>query len=198
MRKAILHLKKADPKMKALIEQVGPCRIDYREPVFETLVRSIVFQQLSGKAAGTIFNRFLAALDPLFGCCPEEVLRLTQEQMRELGLSNQKASYIRDLAERTTSGEIQFETLPALSDEEIIEHLTRVKGVGVWTVQMFLLFALQRPDVWPTNDLGVRAGLKKTYDLPELPKPPEMEALAKAWRPYRSYASWYLWRATEL
>ena len=197
MRKAILHLKKSDAKLKALIERIGPYRMDYRDPVFESLARSIVFQQLSGKAAGTIFNRLVAALDPVHGCCPDEILRQTPEQLRALGLSGQKAAYLRDLAEHTVNGVIQFDGLDDLPDEEIIARLTKVKGVGVWTVQMFLMFALRRPDVWATNDLGIRAGLKKLYDLPELPKPREMEEMAAPWRPYRSVASWYLWRSLD-
>lgn len=197
MRKAITHLKKADPRLKKLIEKVGPYRMEYGEPVFESLARSIVFQQLSGKAAGTIYSRLLAALDPEHGCCPAEILRQSPEQLRALGLSNQKAAYLRDLAQHTTNGVIQFEGLAELPDEEIIARLTTVKGVGVWTAQMFLMFALRRPDIFATGDLGIRAGVKKLYDLPELPKPQEMERLAAPWRPYRSVASWYLWRSLD-
>jgi DNA-3-methyladenine glycosylase II len=196
MRKAINHLKRADPVLAAIIEKTGPYRMQYREPVFQTLVRSIVYQQLSGKAAMTIFNR-LAEGAKVVPMTPEAILKLRPQKMRTLGLSKQKIVYIRELARLTRDGEIQFERLPEMEDEAIIETLTRVKGVGVWTVQMFLMFALQRPNVLPVGDLGVRAAMKKAYGLPELPKPEEMERIAEAWHPYRSFASWYLWRSLE-
>jgi DNA-3-methyladenine glycosylase II len=196
MRKAINHLKKTDPVMAAIIDRAGPYKMQYREPVFQTLVRSIVYQQLSGKAATTIFNRLAAAanVNPM---TPEAILKLRPQKMRALGLSKQKTVYIRELARLTRDGNIQFERLPEMEDAAIIETLTRVKGVGVWTVQMFLMFALQRPNVLPVGDLGVRAAMKKAYGLAELPKPEEMERIAAAWHPYRSIASWYLWRSLE-
>jgi DNA-3-methyladenine glycosylase II len=189
-------LKKADPVLAAIIERVGPYKIEYREPVFQTLVRSIVYQQLNGKAALTIFNRLAEAAkaDPL---TPESILRLRPARMRTLGLSKQKLTYIRELARLTRSGELKFELFHALEDAHVIEHLTRVKGVGVWTAHMFLIFALRRPDVLPTGDFGVRAAMKKAYNLSEMPKPAEMERIAAAWRPYSSVASWYLWRSLE-
>jgi DNA-3-methyladenine glycosylase II len=196
MKRAINHLKKADPVLAAIIERVGPYRIDYREPIFQTLVRSIVYQQLNGKAALTIFNRLAAAAkaDPL---TPESILRLRPARMRALGLSKQKLTYIRELARFTKSGEINFDLYPTLEDAHVVEHLTRVKGVGVWTAHMFLIFALRRPDVLPTGDFGVRAAIKKAYNLPAMPTPAEMERIAAAWRPYCSVASWYLWRSLE-
>ena len=196
MRKAINHLKKADPVMAAIISKAGPYRMQYREPVFQTVVRSIVYQQLSGKAALTIFNRLAAAakVNPM---TPEAILKLRPQKMRTLGLSKQKIVYVRELARLTRDGDIRFEGLPDMNDAAIIETLTRVKGVGVWTVQMFLMFALQRPNVLPVGDLGVRAAMKKAYGLAELPKPEEMERIAAAWHPYRSIASWYLWRSLE-
>ncbi|MBZ5604961.1 MAG: DNA-3-methyladenine glycosylase [Acidobacteriia bacterium] len=196
MRKALNHLKKADPVLGSIIERVGPYKIQYREPVFQTLVRSIVYQQLHGKAAATIFGRLAAAakVDPL---TPESILKLRPARMRALGLSNQKMTYIRELAKLTRAGEIDFGRFLTLEDVEVIEHLTRCKGVGVWTVHMFLIFALRRPDVLPTGDLGIRAAMKKAYDLPELPKPEEMHRIAASWRPYCSVASWYLWRSLD-
>lgn len=196
MRKALNHLKKFDPVMGAIIERVGGYRIVYREPVFQTLVRSIVYQQLHGKAASTIFGRLQAAAktDPL---TPESILKLRPVRMRALGLSPQKMKYIRELARMTRDGEIDFERCGSLGDVEVIEHLTRVKGVGVWTVHMFLIFALRRPDVLPTGDLGIRAAIKKAYGLENLPKPEEMEKIASAWRPYCSVACWYLWRSLD-
>ena len=196
MRKAIIHLKKADPVLAAIIKKAGPYRAKCMEPVFQTLVRSIVYQQLSGKAAMTIFNRLAEAAEvtPL---TPEAILKMRPQKMRKLGLSKQKTIYIRELAKLTRDGDIQFERLPEMEDAAIIETLTRVKGVGVWTVQMFLMFALQRPNVLPVGDLGVRAAMKKAYGLAELPKPQEMESIAAAWHPYRSIASWYMWRSLE-
>jgi DNA-3-methyladenine glycosylase II len=195
MRKAILHLKRADPVMAAIISRTGPYKIQYREPNFQTLVRSIVYQQLSGKAALTIFNRLLAAAgDPL---TPERILKLRPSRMRTLGLSKQKLTYIRELARLTRDGDVDFARLPELEDKAIVEQLTRVKGVGVWTVHMFLIFALRRPNVLPTGDLGVRAAMKKSYGLQQLPKPAEMEQIAQPWHPYCSVATWYLWRSLE-
>ena len=196
MRKAINHLKKADPVMAAIIAKAGPYRVGYTDPVFQTLVRSIVYQQLNGKAALTIFNRLAAAVK-VSPMTPEAVLQLRPQKMRTVGLSKQKTLYIRELARLTRDGAIQFERLPEMEDAAIIETLTRVKGVGVWTVQMFLMFALQRPNVLPVGDLGVRAAMKKAYGLAELPKPQEMERIAAAWHPYCSIASWYLWRSLE-
>jgi DNA-3-methyladenine glycosylase II len=196
MRKAINHLKKADPVMAAIIAKAGPYRAARTDPVFQTLVRSIVYQQLHGKAALTIFNRLAEAVK-VKPMTPEAVLKLRPQKMRAVGLSKQKTLYIRELARLTRDGSIQFERLPEMEDAAVIETLTRVKGVGVWTVQMFLMFALQRPNVLPVGDLGVRAAMKKAYGLAELPKPQEMERIAEAWHPYRSVASWYLWRSLE-
>ncbi len=196
MRKAIVHLKKADPVLRAIIERAGPYRIEYREPVFETLVRSIVYQQLSGRVASLIFGRLAGAI-PESPITPQGVMRLTPRKMRALGLSKQKTVYIRDLAKRTIAGQIDFDACLGLADGELIERLTVVKGIGVWTVQMFLMFALRRTDVLPVGDLGVRAAMQRAYGLAELPKPAEMQRIAEPWKPYCSVASWYLWRSLE-
>jgi DNA-3-methyladenine glycosylase II len=196
MRKAIIHLKKSDPLLAAVIDRVGPCRIEYREAEFSTLVRSIVYQQLSGKVAAVIFERFLQLL-PRRKLTPGAVLRLSIADLRSAGLSNAKAAYILDLAEKTLARSIKFHELPALSDDEVIASLTQVKGVGVWTAHMFLIFALQRPDVLPVGDLGVRSAIKKVYGLEALPVPAEVERIAAAWRPYCSIAAWYLWRSLD-
>jgi DNA-3-methyladenine glycosylase II len=196
MKRAVTHLKTADPVLGALIDRVGSCKIEYREPVFQTLVRSIVYQQLHGKAALTIYTRLAdaAKADPL---TPESILHLRPARMRAAGLSAQKLTYIRELARMTRDGHVNFDLCSNMDDAEVVEHLTRVKGIGVWTAHMFLIFALRRPDVLPTGDLGVRAGMKKIYGLAELPKPDEMERIALAWRPYCSIASWYLWRSLD-
>jgi DNA-3-methyladenine glycosylase II len=196
MRKAIVHLKKSDPVMRAIIERVGAYKIQHREPTFETLVRSIVYQQLSGKVASVILARLVAML-PEGKITPDAILKLRPARMRKAGLSKQKIAYIRDLARKTNQGHIKFETLPDLPDHEVIEHLTQVKGIGVWTAHMFLIFALRRPDVLATGDLGVRVAIRKAYELEELPAPKQIEELAAAWRPYASVAVWYLWRSLD-
>jgi DNA-3-methyladenine glycosylase II len=196
MRHAILHLKNADPVMAGIIDRVGPYRMEFREPAFETLVRSIVYQQLSGRVAVRIFER-VRGLVPEGRLTPPAVLALTVEQMRGAGLSGQKTAYIRDLAARTFAGEVDFTVLPGMGDDEVIEVLTRVKGVGVWTAHMFLIFALQRPNVLPVGDLGVRTAMRKAYRMRALPKPARMEKIAKAWRPWCSVASWFLWRSLD-
>lgn len=219
MRKAILHLKKSDPVLRAIIEQVGPCRMEFSEPTFHSLAEAIIYQQLNGKAAATIFKRFAALVgDPL---TPEGILKITPEQMRSAGLSKQKSSYLIDMAERAHSGELDFSRLADMSDDEVIEHLTQVKGVGVWTAHMFLMFTLQRPDVLPTGDFGIRMAMFKHYldhkratqtssrkngkpiTKPRkkkivLPKPEQMEKIARLWTPYRSIACWYLWRSLDV
>jgi DNA-3-methyladenine glycosylase II len=196
MRKAIIHLKKSDPVLRAIIERVGAYKIVHREPSFETLVRSIVYQQLSGKVASVIFAR-LAAMLPDGHVTPAAILKLTPARMRKAGLSKQKTAYIRDLARKTNKGHVKFEALPDLADHEVIEHLTQVKGIGVWTAHMFMIFALRRLDILATGDLGVRMAIRKAYQLEELPAPAQMETIAAAWRPYSSVAMWYLWRSLD-
>jgi DNA-3-methyladenine glycosylase II len=196
MKRALAHLKKSDPVMASIIQRIGPYQITYTEPIFQTLVRSIVYQQLSGKAAGTIYGRLAAAIKAT-PMTPEAILKLRPTRMRALGLSLQKTNYIRGLAKMTRDGAVDFEQCHAMDDVAIIEHLTAVKGVGVWTVQMFLMFALRRHNVLPTGDLGIRAAMKLAYDLPELPSPAEMAQIAAPWRPYCSVATWYLWRSLD-
>ena len=163
---------------------------------FCSLAEAIVYQQLNGKAAVTIFNRLVAlAGEPL---TPEGILKLSDEQLRSVGLSKQKSSYLKDLASKTAVGMLDFSRLPALSDDEVIEHLTQVKGIGVWTAHMFLIFSLRRPNVLPTGDYGVQVALKKHYRKRKLPKPKDMEKIARAWEPYRSVACWYMWRSLDI
>jgi DNA-3-methyladenine glycosylase II len=196
MRKAVQHLKKADPVLATIIERVGPYRMNYDEPAFASLAEAIVYQQLHGKAAATIFRRLtdLAGL-PLE---PEGILRLSEAQMRGAGLSKQKLSYLRDLAAKTQCGEVQFAHLPELPDEEVIKELTKVKGIGVWTAHMFLIFSLRRTNVLPTGDLGIQMAIRKHYRKRKLPKPGQMEKIARPWEPYRSVACWYLWRSLDI
>jgi DNA-3-methyladenine glycosylase II len=196
MRSALQHLKKSDPVMAAIIQRVGKFTLQYREPSFETLVRSIVYQQLSGRVASVIFARLHAAAGEE-RLTPAGIMKLRPEQMRKAGLSGQKTLYIRELAKHTRRGSVIFEDLPGFDDAGVIEHLTRVKGIGVWTAQMFLMFALRRPDVLPVADLGIRTAIKKAYELEDLPKPPDIEKIAAAWKPHSSIACWYLWRSLE-
>jgi DNA-3-methyladenine glycosylase II len=196
MRKAVNHLKKADPVLRAIIEQVGPCRMEFSEPEFCNLAEAIVYQQLNGKAAVTIFNRFVElAGDPL---TPEGILKLSDEQLRGVGLSKQKSAYLKDLSAKTAAGLLDFAKLPELSDEEVIKHLTQVKGIGEWTAHMFLMFSLGRPNVLPTGDYAVQVAIKKHYKKRKLPKPDVMEKIAKSWAPFRSVACWYMWRSLDI
>jgi len=195
MKEAIQHLHQNDPVLSEIIHRVGDYGIQFRDPGFETLVKSIVYQQLSGRVASVIFARLVkAAGGPL---THENILKMRPARMRAIGLSKQKTVYIRDLARLTRDGRVVFEELAALDDAAVIERLTQVKGIGVWTVHMFLIFALRRADVLPTGDLGIRNAMRKAYGMTELPTPTEMETLAKRWRPYCSVASWYLWRSLE-
>jgi DNA-3-methyladenine glycosylase II len=226
MRKALNHLKKSDPVMRAIIERIGPCRMRFGRAEFHSVAEAIVYQQLNGKAAVTIFNRFASlAGEPL---TPDGILKLSDEQMRGAGLSKQKSAYLKDLATKTAAGLLDFTRLPALPDAEVIEHLTQVKGIGVWTAQMFLMFTLKRENVLPTGDFGVRMAMYKHYlDVQrakatkkssagkksataktmktkkarkrkiKLPTPEQMEKIAKRWEPYRSVACWYLWQSLD-
>jgi DNA-3-methyladenine glycosylase II len=195
MKEAIHHLKRQDPVLSEIIDRVGDYRIQFRDPDFETLVKSIVFQQLSGRVASVIFGRLAKAAGGKI--TPLNILKLRPSRMRTLGLSTQKTAYIRDLARHTRDGHVVFEDLASLSDAEVIERLTQVKGIGVWTAHMFLIFALQRPDVFPIGDLGIRNAIRKAYNLAEMPVPPQLESMAERWKPYCSVASWYLWRSLE-
>jgi DNA-3-methyladenine glycosylase II len=196
MRKAVNHLKNCDAVLRAIIERVGPCRMEFSVPEFSSLAEAIVYQQLNGKAAVTIFKRFSdLAGDPL---TPEGILKLSDEQLRSVGLSKQKSSYLKDLAAKTASGLLNFNGLHELPDEEVIKHLTQVKGIGVWTAHMFLIFSLRRPNVLPTGDYGVQVAVKKHYRKRKLPKPKDMEKIARAWEPYRSVACWYMWRSLDI
>jgi DNA-3-methyladenine glycosylase II len=196
VRKAVNHLKKADPILAAIIEKVGPYRMEFGPAEFSSLAEAIVYQQLNGKAAVTIFKRFAAlAGEPL---TPEGILKLTDAQLRSVGLSKQKSSYLKDLSAKTASGLLDFACLAELPDEEVIQHLTQVKGIGVWTAHMFLMFSLRRPNVLPAGDYGVQMAIKKHYKKRKLPKPKDMEKIARAWEPYRSVACWYMWRSLDI
>jgi DNA-3-methyladenine glycosylase II len=195
MKKAIQHLKRSAPVLSAIIARVGDYTIRFREPDFESLVKSIVSQQLSGRVATVIFGRLADAVGGKITSA--NILKLRPSRMRTLGLSGSKTAYIRDLARHTRDGNVVFEELAGLPDEEVIARLTKVKGIGVWTVHMFLMFALRRTNVLPTGDLGIRNAVRKAYALEEMPTPKDVEAMAAKWHPYCTVASWYLWRSLE-
>jgi DNA-3-methyladenine glycosylase II len=195
MKEAIQHLKQSDPVLSGIIDRVGDYGIEFRDPDFETLVKSIVYQQLSGRVANVIFGRLVKAAGGKL--TPDSLLKLRPARMRSLGLSGQKTAYIRDLARHTRDGRVDFDGLWSLPDQAVIERLTEVKGIGEWTAHMFLIFALRRTDVLPLGDLGIRAAIRKAYGFAELPQPAEIETLAARWRPYCTVASWYLWRSLE-
>jgi DNA-3-methyladenine glycosylase II len=196
MQEALTHLANFDPVLASIIDRVGPPQIAYRDPTFEALARSIVFQQLSTKAARTIYGRLEEAAGGKI--TPESIQNVSLGEMRRAGLSKQKIGYIRDLAEHALSGKVDFAKLPAMGDEEVVAALTDIKGVGVWTAHMFLIFALRRPDVLAVGDLGVRTAIRRQYKKRVLPKPAHIEKLAMNWHPYCSMACWYLWRSLEL
>lgn len=196
MKRALTHLKSCDQVLASIITRVGPYKITYREPTFEALARAIVFQQLSGKAARTIYGRLEEAAGGAI--TPEAIQNLSVGEMRRAGLSRQKIGYIRDLAEHALSGKVDFPNLHKLSDEEVIAALTDIKGIGEWTAQMFLIFALRRPNVLAAGDLGVRTAVQRAYKKRKLPTPKQMEKVAENWHPYCSVACWYLWRSLEL
>lgn len=199
IEKAEKHLKNVEPKFAALIKKYGPCVLvdEERESnIYQALMRAILFQQLSGKAASTIQGR-LYALFPDHECPPADLLvNLTTEDFRAVGVSRQKAGYLLDLASKANTIPTPQE-LHQFTDEEIIDRLIPIKGVGRWTVEMLLMFTFGRMDVLPIDDMGVQEGFKRLFDLDHRPKKKEMEALAEFWRPYRSVGSWYMWRLCE-
>lgn len=198
-RRALRHLRRTDPVLAKLIAQVGRCgyqlRVDGAH--FDHLVRAIVYQQLAGKAAATIYGRVQA----LYGGRPPtaaELASTSAARLRRAGLSRQKLGYLKDLARRVATGRLALEALDSLPDEAVIEALTAIRGVGVWTAQMFLMSRLGRLDVLPVLDLGIQKGMRRAYALRGMPTPAQMVRIAAGWSPYRSVACWYLWRAAEL
>jgi DNA-3-methyladenine glycosylase II len=189
-------ISKADPEMSRLIKSVGPCLLELQpaQTVFESLLEAIVYQQLTARAAGTILGR----VKDLYGGSsptPAQILKTPDNRLRSAGLSRAKVLAARDLSEKIKNGTLPLITeLSGMTDEEIVEAFTSVRGIGEWTVQMFLIFKLGRPDVMPCKDYGVRKGFARVFDLDELPSPTEVLSRSECWRPYRTVASWYLWR----
>lgn len=194
---AIAHLQDADPVLGQIITGCGPCTLQPRDlDPLVMLCRSIVYQQLSGKAAGTIMRRFLGLYEP-DALTPEILLQTTADTLRGIGLSRQKITYLYDLAGKVQDGTLRLAALPTCSDAEVIQQLTHVKGIGRWTAEMFLIFALGRPDVFPVDDLGIRKAIQRAYGYKRMPAPGTMHRHARKWVPYRSLATWYLWRSLE-
>jgi O-6-methylguanine DNA methyltransferase len=198
---AVEALRASDAKLRRLIDRIGPCRMQLKTTpsIFAALAESIVYQQLNGKAAATIFARVRALFPRARGALSAaQVLGASETDLRGAGLSNAKYLALRDLAERTQAGSIpSLGQIQKLSDEDIIARLVEVRGIGRWTVEMLLMFRLGRPDVLPLDDFGVRKGYSIAFGMPELASKAELEARAERWRPYRTVASWYLWRATD-
>lgn len=199
-KQACKYVSTADKRLAEIIEIVGPCRLELMamHSCFETLLESIVYQQLTGKAAATILGRVKGLYKDQFPT-PAQVLKTSDEQFRAVGLSGAKTAAIKDLAEKTKDGLIpEIEALKKMSDDEIIRKLSAVRGIGEWTVQMLLIFRLGRPDVMPANDYGVRKGYAKVYKKKDLPTPKELLLASEKWKPFRTIASWYFWRSLEL
>lgn len=198
-RQAVRHLRRTDSRLAALIARIGPLRMNLRPAVspFEALLRAITYQQLSGKAAATIHGRLLDLFPE--GLVPESLLALPESALRGVGLSHNKLLAVRDLATKTLDGSVpDFTVMDALTDDEIIERLTVVRGIGRWSVEMLLMFTLGRPDVLPVDDLGIRKGFQLVYGMKRLPAAVTLRRAARLWKPFRSAASWYLWQALDL
>lgn len=198
---AVRHLSRVDPVLRTLIGKVGPCvlRHDPKRSPFQSLVGAVANQQLNGKAAQTILNRFTGLFPHRVFPRPDDLVTISDDQMRACGFSRAKVASIRDIAAKTLAGVVPSpRRISRLSDDEIITRLTEVRGVGRWTVEMLLMFQLGRPDVLPADDFGVRNGYRLAFRLPELPKPKVVLERGERWRPYRSTAAWYLWRAVDL
>ena len=198
-RKAVAHLRAVDPVFAVVIDRVGPCqaRAQPEGTHFGAVLRSIVYQQLSGAAAATIHGRVLALFDGNEPS-PRALLRMDDARLRAAGLSGQKTAYIKDLAAHASYRRFPIERLHELDDAAVIDTLTQVKGVGRWTAQMFLMFRLGRPDVLPELDLGIQKGMQRAFGLRRLPTPQQVLKRGAPWAPYRTIASWYLWRVLEL
>jgi DNA-3-methyladenine glycosylase II len=194
---AVKHLRQADPRLARVIEAHGPCTLAPRGDPYRYLVRSILYQQLAGKAAATIERRFKAGFGGRVPP-PETLAAQRAARLRRFGLSRQKAAAVRAVGAAFASGVVSARRIPYLADDAVVESVTQIRGVGEWTAHMLLMFSLGRPDVLPVGDYGVRKGAQKLYGLRDLPKPERLAEIAEPWRPFRSVGSWYLWRALEL
>jgi len=194
VKRGMKHLKKGDSVLRHIVSSVGPVKLKFERDHFHALVVSIIFQQIAGKAADAIYKRFLALI-PGPTPDPESILQTPEEALRAAGLSPQKTSYLKDLAARVADGRLNLNELTKLSDEEVIQTLDDVKGIGRWTAQMFLIFSLGRINILPVDDLGLRKAVREAYKLQSLPTAEELRKIAKPWHPYCSLATIYLWRS---
>jgi DNA-3-methyladenine glycosylase II len=192
---AVKHLAVADARLAVIIKSIGACEMKLRKDPFQSLVETIIYQQLAGGAADAIYARFVKIYGrfPL----PSQVLATKDARLRAVGLSSRKIEYLKDLASRVSDGRLRLELLPEKPDEQVIEELEQVKGIGRWTAEMFLIFCLGRPNVLPVGDLGLRKAMQKAYSLAELPSPENMRNIAQSWMPYCSIATWYMWKSLE-
>lgn len=197
VRRGLRHLKRVDPVLGHVIRRVGPFVMKTERRRFVSLTRAIIGQQISGLAARSIWQRLQELLKP-GRMTAANVAALSIDELRSAGVSPQKASYLHDLAAKSTDGTVRLSRLSRLPDEAVIAELVQVKGIGVWTAQMFLMFSLCRPDVFAPADFGLRSAIRDIYDFPDLPNPLVMEEITQPWQPYRTIASWYLWRSLEL
>ena len=191
------HLLRCDPVMRRIVQQTGPCLLELRGGPYRSLLRALLYQQLAGAAAAAIERRFLALFGDRFPE-PAELLAVSPETLRSAGLSRQKASYLHSIAQHFESGALKERSILRASNERAIEMVTQIKGVGRWTADMLLMFSLGRPDVLPVGDLGIQNAIRDSYGLDAAPDADEMERIAEPWRPYRTVASWYLWRSTDI
>ncbi len=196
-RRARRHLRASDPVMRAMIDSVGPYTLRFDRDRFGLLVRSIISQQISTSAARAIRKRLMELLGP-DGLTAANLARFSTDELRSVGLSSRKASYVADLQVKVNDATINLQQIGRLSDERVVETLTQVRGIGQWTAQMFLIFSLGRPNVFPYDDLGVRTAIRDRYGLDDLPDKATAHAIAAPWRPYASVASWYCWRTLDL
>ncbi|CAH8363971.1 unnamed protein product [Eruca vesicaria subsp. sativa] len=194
---AITHLRTVDPLLSSLIDTHPPPKYESFTTPFLALIRSILYQQLAAKAGNSIYTRFVSLCGGENGVVPENVLPLTPQELRQIGVSGRKASYLHDLARKYQNGILSDSGIVSMDDKSLFTMLTMVNGIGSWSVHMFMINSLHRPDVLPVNDLGVRKGVQMLYNLPEVPRPSQMEGLCEKWRPYRSVGSWYMWRLVE-
>jgi DNA-3-methyladenine glycosylase II len=191
----VKYLSKVDPQLGILIRTVGRYSIKIRTSAFQSLVESIIYQQLTGSAANVIYTRFIKYYNNVMPT-PMEIISTSDIELKsKIGLSSKKVQYLKDLSTRVVEQKLDLDLLSTMSDEEVINQLIQVKGIGRWTAEMFLIFCLGRPDVLPVTDLGIRKAMQKIYSIPELPKPAEMLAIAQPWRPHRTVATWYLWKS---
>ncbi|PIA55760.1 hypothetical protein AQUCO_00700227v1 [Aquilegia coerulea] len=197
IEKAIRHLKSSDPLLSPIIDNNQLPTFDSFHPPFLALTKSILYQQLAFKAGTSIYTRFVSLCGGEAGVLPDSVLALSTQQLRQIGVSARKASYLHDLANKYRNGILSDSSIVGMDDKSLFTMLTMVKGIGSWSVHMFMIFSLHRPDVLPIGDLGVRKGVQYLYGLEQLPRPSQMEQLCEKWKPYRSVASWYMWRFAE-